>query len=362
MMYRYWFMELKGIGNMMKHQLLDAFGSAKNIYYLSEKELRKYNLLQESQIQNILAIKNTWDLQGQYTAFCRTGQGLVTLEDAEYPHLLSKIYDAPYGLYFLGNLPKSRQKMVAIVGARNCSEYGRKMAKDLAYALSSRNYWVVSGMARGIDACAHRGALDANGTTVAILGSGIDVCYPKENKYIYEEIKKAGCILSEYPPKTQPMARQFPARNRIISGMAKQVIVVEAREKSGSLITMDYALEQGKDIYAVPGRITDPLSAGCNRLLAQGAGIITSVEDFISNIEDIEVSELGMSFSGKENDFVLEKTECLVYSCFDFYPKSLEQVLQETTLDLLTLLSAVMNLCDKGYLREVFKNQYIKCR
>lgn len=362
MMYRYWFMELKGVGNVIKHRLFDVFGSAKAIYHLSEQELRECGFLQERQIQAVLAGRNTWKLEEEYQKICGTGQRMITLEEADYPYLLTKIYEAPYGLYFLGNLPQKKQKTAAIVGARCCSEYGKKMAGELAGALAQCGYDIVSGMAKGIDTFAHRGALDAGGSTVAILGSGTDVCYPKENKYLYEEIKSKGCVISEYPPGTPPLARQFPARNRIISGMAKLVIVVEAQEKSGSLITMDYALEQGRDIYAVPGRITDCLSAGCNRLLAQGAGIITSVEDFIHNIEEIDVSELGLSFSKNENDFVLEKIECMVYSCFDFYPKSLEQVLQESALDLLTLLSTVMDLCDKGYLREVFKNQYIKCK
>lgn len=362
MMYQYWFLHLQGLGNAKKHQLIEAFHAARAIYDATPGELRDYGLLEETLIQKIQKQKEAWDLQGEYRRFCAIGQSLVTLEQQEYPPLLAKVYDAPYGLFFQGSLPASEDKIVAIVGARNCSAYGKVMAEELSQELAGRGYWIVSGMARGIDACAHTGCLKGGGNTVAVLGSGVDVCYPKSNQMLYQNIKHHGCVISEYPPGSQPLARQFPARNRIISGMAQQVIVVEAREKSGSLITIDYALEQGKDIYAVPGRMTDPLSRGCNNLISQGAGIITSVEQFIYNIEEIEFTGMGANVSGKEQFFSLEKEELLVYSCFDFYPKSIEQVLTESGMDLLTLLSTVMDLCDKGYLKEIFKNEYIKCK
>lgn len=362
MMYQYWFLRLQGLGNAKKHQMIEAFHTAKEIYHASSESLRDYGLLEEPLIQKIQQQKETWDLQEEYRKFCIAGQGLVTLEQKEYPKLLTRVYDAPYGLYFQGKLPGEGDRIVAIVGARNCSAYGKIMAEQLAGELAGRGYWIVSGMARGIDAYAHAGCLKEGGNTVAVLGSGVDVCYPKSNQALYQNILNQGCVISEYPPGTQPLARQFPARNRIISGLAQQVIVVEAREKSGSLITIDYALEQGKDVYAVPGRVTDPLSKGCNNLIAQGAGILSSVEQFLSNIEEIEFSGIGGDALCKEQYFVLEKEELLVYSCFDFYPKNIEQVLAESGMDLLPLLSVVMDLCDKGYLREIYKNEYIKCK
>lgn len=362
MIYQYWFLELKGIGNAKKRGLIEAFGTARTIYEATVAEFRDYGMLDEAQIQKIQQHKEGWDLQGAYRKFCATGQSLVTLEQKEYPQGLAKVYDAPYGLYFQGVLPEAQDRLVAIVGSRNCSAYGQKMAEELSRELGRRGYWVVSGMAKGIDAYSHRGCIEAGGKTVAVLGCGVDVCYPKSNHMLYGQIKNQGCVLSEYPPGTQPLARQFPARNRIISGMSRQVIVVEAREKSGSLITIDYALEQGKDVYAVPGRMTDPLSRGCNNLIGQGAGIITSVEQFIFNIEEIGFTGIGADVSGREEIFLLEKEELLVYSCFDFYPKNIETVLAESGLDLLNLLSVIMDLCDKGYLKEIFKNEYIKCK
>ena len=354
MMYQYWFLHLQGISNAKKHQLIQSFHTAQKIYEATREEFQDYGLVEENRIQSIQQQKISWDLHGEYRKFCATGQSLVTLEMPEYPRLLTKVYDAPYGMYFQGELPGAEDKTVAIVGARNCSAYGKKMAEDLSRELGRRGYWVVSGMARGIDACAHGGCMEGGGKTIAVLGSGVDG--------LYHNIMGQGCVMSEYPPGAQPLARQFPARNRIISGLAQQVIVVEAREKSGSLITMDYALEQGKDVYAVPGRMTDPLSRGCNNLISQGAGIITSVEQFISNIEEIRFMGVETEAWDREHYFSLEKEELLVYSCFDFYPKSIELVLAESGLDLLSLLSVVMDLCDKGYLKEIFKNEYIKCK
>ena len=362
MMYQYWFLRLAGVGNAKKRSLIEAFGSSEAVYKATRGDLRSYGLLEEGQIQRILEQGKAWDLEGEYRKFCMTGQSLVTLEQKEYPSMLAKVFDAPYGLHFLGELPPENANMVAIVGSRNCSAYGQKMAQDLAKELGRRGYWVISVMARGIDAYAHQGCLDGGGKTVAVLGSGADVCYPRSNQVLYGRIQERGCVLSEYAAGTPPLARQFPARNRIISGMARWVVVVEAREKSGSLITIDYALEQGKDVYAVPGRMTDPLSRGCNGLIAQGAGIITSVEQFISNIEEIEFLGISSHLSCQEEIFLLEKEELLVYSCFDFYPKNIDTVLVESGLELLTLLSIIMNLCDKGYLKEIFKNEYIKCK
>lgn len=360
MKYRYWFMNLRKPKASARRDLLELFHSAKAIYELTEADLKNCVFLSRTEIADFLKEREQWNLDGEYMTFCSRGIGMVTLEDKEYPARLKNIYHPPYGLYFAGDLAMN-EAAVAIVGARNCSEYGKKMAKEIAYMLGKTGYTVVSGMARGIDSYAHRGCLDSGGKTIAVLGCGVDVCYPKENRFLYEQIKKQGCILSEYPPEMEPQPRFFPARNRLISGISQQVIVVEAREKSGSLITMDFALEQGKDIYAVPGRLTDPLSAGCNRLIAQGAGIITSVEDFILNMEEIGSTGLNECFLGRENPLFQDEKLRRVYDCFDFYPKSIEAVAGECQMDLLQLLDSVMELCELGCLREVFKNEYVRC-
>ena len=189
-----------------------------------------------------------------------------------YPEKLKVLESPPAGLYVLGKLPDPDRKTAAIVGARSCSVYGRRQARFFARALSARGIQIVSGLASGIDRAAHEGALEGGTQTFAVLGCGADVCYPRENFGIYRQIAQGGGgILSEFEPGSRPLGWHFPRRNRIISGLADLVLVVEARARSGALITADCALEQGKTVYAVPGRLEDPLSEGCNRLIFQGA-------------------------------------------------------------------------------------------
>lgn len=207
--------------------------------------------------------------------------------DREYPERLREIPRPPKEIYVLGEMPEERTPTVAIIGARDCSEYGSYVASVLGAALGRSGVQVVSGMARGIDGIGQEAALDAGGKAYAVLGSGVDVCYPAKNRTLYDKLRERGGILSEYPPGTPPLPGYFPARNRIVSGLADAVVVVEAREKSGTLITVDMALEQGREVYVVPGRVTDPLSVGCNRLMKLGAGILLNTEDFLEELGEI---------------------------------------------------------------------------
>lgn len=284
--------------------------------------------------------------------------------EAGYPRGILQLHDAPDTLFYRGTLPENAPA-VAIVGARMPSAYGLMAARELAGALAARGYWIVSGMAQGIDAAAHEGCLDAGGCTVAVLGCGLDVCYPAKNRRLYEQIPGHGCLLSEYPYGRKPLPGQFPARNRLISALADKVVVIEARRKSGSLITADFALEQGKDVYALPGRITDAMSEGCNRLIAQGAGILCSLEEFLRDLGEEEYGRAQSPGAGRlhteeRENFSLEKDRALVYSCFDFYPKGIQQVQNESGLELQSLLAALMDLCDMGLIQETFKNQYVR--
>lgn len=196
------------------------------------------------------------------------------ISDSAYPEKLKPLADMPKKLYVKGNLPDPDRPAVAIVGARNCSVYGRNQAARYARILAEHGVQIISGLAFGIDTEAHKGCMLGGMPTFAVLGCGVDICYPKENFRVYEQIlESGGGILSEYEEGSEPLGWHFPRRNRIISALADAVLLVEAREKSGSLITADLALEQGKNIYAIPGRVTDPNSLGCNRLISQGAGI-----------------------------------------------------------------------------------------
>lgn len=210
-------------------------------------------------------------------------QGIQYISDADrdFPERLREIPDAPKELYFRGSLPDPDIPSVAVIGARMCSEYGRYMARQFGTALGAAGVQVISGMALGVDGISQKAALDAGGTSFGVLGSGVDVCYPEENRVLYDTLISEGGVISESIPGTPPRAMLFPRRNRLIAGLADILLVIEARKKSGTLITVDFALEQGRDVFALPGRATDRLSDGCNELIKQGAFPATSPDDIL---------------------------------------------------------------------------------
>lgn len=207
---------------------------------------------------------------------------IISIQDEEYPEILKNIYDPPLYLYIRGNKKILKENSIAIVGCRECTQYGKKVAWELAYNIAKQNINIVSGLAKGIDGVAHKSAVVANGRTIAVLGNGLDIIYPSENIMLATEIlKSGGAIISEYPLGERPQKQNFPERNRIVSGISKGIIVVEAKEKSGALITADFALEQGRDVFAVPGNINQETSIGTNKLIKQGANLITSYKDIL---------------------------------------------------------------------------------
>ena len=259
----------------------------------------------------------------------------------EYPKRMKNLPDMPDKLYYIGRLPSDDIPTAAIVGARNCSIYGRVQAFSFAKALSSAGVQVISGLAGGIDAEGHKGALEGSMPTFAVMGNGVDICYPKSGRGTYRRILQEGGIISEYPPGTSPRAYFFPARNRIISALSDVVLVVEAREKSGSLITAGYALEQGKAVYAVPGAVGDALSLGCHKLIYDGAGIAFCPEIIL---EEWGISPEKEKQEEKNNQLVLASDLDLVYSCLDLRPQSLEYIIQKTGFSAAKTSSLLMEL------------------
>ena len=241
--------------------------------------------------------------------------------------------------------------------ARNCTSYGEQMALQYGKCLGHAGVQVISGMARGIDGAGQRGALNGDGTTFAVLGCGVDVCYPRENIGLYMDIQKKGGIISEFPPGTEPLARNFPMRNRIISGLAEWILVIEAKEKSGSLITADFALDQGKDVYALPGPVTSALSQGCHRLIRQGAGILITPEELM---DEWNLNRMQMGQKNNKNEKMLESPERMVYSCLDLFPKGIDELMKETELSISELMERLITLELKGYAEEVSRNYYIR--
>ncbi|NCB93655.1 MAG: DNA-protecting protein DprA [Clostridia bacterium] len=278
-----------------------------------------------------------------------------------FPKRMTYLTGMPHKLYVIGELPEDNVPSVAIVGARECSFYGKNTAYEYARFLSQAGVRIISGLARGIDAAAHAGALAGGGKTYAVLGCGADICYPISSKKIYEQIKKQGGIISEFDPGAEPLAYHFPMRNRVISALADAVLVVEAKEKSGSLITADQALEQGRTVFAVPGRAGDALSVGCNRLIYQGAIPVWEPKIILEEMKwDKEKAEKP-GVDEEKKSLGLASEDDLVYSCLDLNPKTLIQIQEETGLSSGKLLTSLIHLQTIGAAREVWKNNYIRC-
>ncbi len=345
------------IGIRRIHVLLGECKNAEAIAELNEEQLMEIAEIPIQLARRMVEARMNTDWKNEQEKMNRKKMRFITIEETEYPRSLRTLPDPPYGLFVKGELPDEGQKLIAIVGARQCSEYGREVAGRLAEILAECGVGVVSGMAKGIDSAGHFGCLRRNGRTYAVLGCGADVCYPAGNRLLYEKMIQNGGIVSEYPPDTQPLPKNFPLRNRIISGLCDVLVVVEAKERSGSLITADAALEQGKDVYAVPGRLDDLLSAGCNRLIKQGAGIIVSPEEF--------VRELGILKCKKDvhKNFLknsLEKEEMLLYSVLSLQPRNINEIINATGLDVTACIRLLSSLEAKGYIRETFQNYYIR--
>ena len=358
MKYEYWFANIKGIGDKRKYEIRRGISSAKELYNIEEKGLHKLKL-QEKELNCILESRRTWDVEKEYFQLEIKQVHFLTRMCKDYPQKLNEIASPPYALYVKGQLPREDVLSVAIVGARECSPYGERMARQFAEALASEGVQIISGMARGVDGISQKGALEAGGKTFAILGSGVDVCYPKEHIRIYMEMQENGGLISERPLGTQPLAQFFPARNRIISGLADVLLVIEAKERSGSLITADMALEQGKDVYALPGPTSSQLSRGCHELIKQGAGILLSPKDLLEDLGILYKNKIG---NLTENKNSLESRENIVYSCLDFEPKNLGQLSMMTNLTIPVLLNILIGLELKGYIQEVSKNYYVKVK
>jgi len=313
--------------------LLDYFGDCGEIYRAKQEELQK--IIGDKKTKSVVETRQSVDLGETIEKMERDGIHFVCMQSPEYPKRLREIPDPPFGLYILGGLPEDTTKSVAIVGARNCSPYGAHMAAELGREMAGYGVQVISGMAKGIDGISQQAALNAGGRSFGVLGSGVDVCYPASNRGLYRHLAGQGGVLSEYPMGSLPRPERFPQRNRIISGLSDVVIVVEAKQKSGTLITVDMALEQGREIYCVPGRITDKLSEGCNRLIGQGAGIYLSTEDFFERT-GILMGKFTEKEKGKgrmrnncEESLIkeqLDEKEYALWKLLDYEPVSMEQL------------------------------------
>jgi DNA processing protein len=275
---------IDGLGCASAKKLVDHFGAPRAAFAASEREVGEISGLDQRAVRGLRTFADWADVKRELSLLKDAGVAVVPLTDAVYPPRLRQIPDPPPFLYVKGGIRTQDQAAVAVVGTRSASPYGLKMARDLCHGLGSLGFTIVSGLARGIDGEAHRTTLDAGARTLAVLGSGVDVVYPGEHAELYERIAGAGAVLSELALGTRPMAHHFPARNRIISGLSLGVVVVEATEKSGSLITARLAMDQGREVFAVPGQAGASRSRGTHRLIREGAKLVESVQDIVEEI------------------------------------------------------------------------------
>lgn len=359
--YAYWLSRTGVIGAVKAGRLLECAGSYEAVYNMKKQHLMSLDFLRKGDAEAVEAARGELSLRRrEYDAMLREGIRFLLPSDPEYPKRLRNMYDMPRWLFVRGALPSDEAPSAALIGARSCTSYGRQEAERLGRDLALAGIQVVSGMARGIDGAGQEGALRNGGASCAVLGSGIDVCYPSSNQRLYGALVERGGILSEYGPGEPPLSWHFPCRNRIISGLSDAVIVVEARVRSGSLITADLALEQGKEVFAFPGRRTDPLSAGCNGLIRQGAAMVTSPEDILDFFQLKHECIKGKKKKEKKTEKTLAKTEKMVYSCLDLQSKHLEEIMQASGLSMADCMEALLKLELKGMALQPLNQYYTR--
>lgn len=377
--FRYWLHSVPGIGDAALRLLMSELGSAQAVYHAPEGELAGILGMGRAKggagsgAERIKESRRIFPVWENYKKLEEKGIGMVSIWDSEYPGRLKKISDPPAILYYIGSLPAEERTALAVIGARECSDYGSYVAEVFASRIAACGINIISGMARGIDGISQREALRAGGSTYAVLGCGVDICYPAGNRELYDRIREKGGILSPFLPGTPPAKQLFPFRNKIVAGLSDALLVVEARQKSGTWITVDMALEQGKDVYAVPGRLTDRLSDGCNLLIRQGAGIALAPGDIVAELAVLgnrkgvkREEKTGESRQGKAGEKKKEMNlEDELLSLLDVNPASCEEIMERArkagvNLELPRLLAGLMELCLTGKAKQTGGNYFAR--
>lgn len=324
--YACWLDTIYWISSQSKYRLLEAAEGIQEIYHMPEQQVQA--VMGKRGCERFMQHRERFEPVAVWNYLARQGISYTYCQAADFPRRLTEIPDPPFGLFYKGRLPSDTMPAVAVIGARKCSEYGRCMAEQFAAGFAARGINVISGMAMGIDGISQSAALKAGGSSYAVLGGGVDIVYPRTNETLYAQLVRQGGVLSEYPPRLAPRPSLFPPRNRIISALSDVVLVVEAREKSGTLITVDMALEQGREVYTIPGRCTDSLSMGCNRLLRQGAMVATAPEDIIEDQrwESLLTKTPDSKAPAKASAVKLSPAAQEVYSALDMLPSTQDEI------------------------------------
>jgi len=352
-------LEIKDLGSVSIRKIIQTFGSAIKVFYSEPEEIASLTGIKLDTAKKIKSFSN-WQKIDDLTNQCEKKQiKILSINDESYPQLLKEIYDPPVVLFCKGMLLPQDNFGLAVVGSRQLSDYGKRVTEKFAFELASCGITIVSGLARGIDSVAHLSALSAQGRTIAVLGSGILKIYPPENKKLSEQITQSGAILSEFYPETPPKRENFPKRNRIISGMTVGTLVTEATTNSGALITAKLALEQGREVFAVPGNITSKNSEGTNFLIKKGAKLVQKIEDILEEIKPF-IPSLKESFISLESTIKVDLTdeENAIFSLLD-RPLNLDEIVINTELSISRILEILLKLEIKGLITR-FEGKYVR--
>lgn len=356
---KYWvgFNLVKGIGAVRLKSLLDVFGDAQTAWEASPDELRTAGI-HTNLVAGLVQARSDISLDRVWENIQKLGISVLTWQDPAYPQRLKEVSPSPPVLYLRGDLQPEDSWAIAIVGTRRVSAYGRQVADRIAARLAQEGITVVSGLARGIDGIAHKTALEQGGRTLAVLGSGVDRIYPPEHRNLAAQIMSQGAVISDYPPGTPPEASNFPPRNRIISGLTMATVVIEAGERSGALITAEFAAEQGREVFAVPGNILAPQSRGTNRLIQEGARVLLDPQEILEVMDLTRVSEQ----SAARMVLPTNATEARLFAVLSHEPLHVDEIRNQTQLSIeeVTANLALMEL--KGMVRQVGGMRYTAVR
>jgi len=338
-------------------KIINFYETAEEVWYAKKESFLKINGVSSELANEIIKQRESIDLDKNWQRHKKMGIEILTIYDDNYPPLLKEIPNPPNVLFFKGDLIEKYSEAVAIVGSRRATAYGVALAEELALNLSEAGVTIVSGVARGIDSSAHRGALKDKGSTIGVLGCGHDVIYPPENKRLYETISQQGSLISEYPISTRPLKWNFPARNRIISGLSRGVVVVEASEKSGALITVDFALEQGREVFAVPGNTKNILSKGPHKLLKSGACLIETSQDIL---EELGLSHLVSPQLQIDRLAKLNEEEQKILTCLGWEQKYIDEIIRDLDINPSKTASLLTTLEIKGFIKQDTGKKYLR--
>lgn len=355
---------VSGLGPKLTAAMLEVFGTATNILNASASALAQVPLVGNKTADKFRKAMDAMDIEAEVERMQRAGVTAIFLDDDAYPKALAEIPDPPRVLYIRGTLIEADRRAIGIVGSRSCTAYGKRMAERLAADLARAGWTIVSGLARGIDGMAHKGALDAGGRTLAILAGGLGSIYPPEHKDLAKAVTEQGALLSEVHMQMQPMREMFPARNRIISGLSQAVILIEANAKSGALITARHAGEQGREVFALPGAVDSSASEGTLQLIRDGARLIRHADDVLEDLKGIAPVALPEGTSARsfinpqEPPPGLDELQLAIWKLLDDGPRHQDQLVQELGIDVATMSTRLMMMEMQKAVRRLPGNRF----